>query len=127
MITYGKCVCPATEESYAVIVLILCITFLIWWFTRKWRTMNKKYLILCRAIKYKHINLVDYYGNELFPVLSDKHILWLMRYMNKNGLRWSKRLWQLDLVFCKTDFFLVFVGMNWKRLRSLKLTYYLWS
>nr|DAN50099.1 MAG TPA: hypothetical protein [Caudoviricetes sp.] len=35
MVTYGKCICPATEESYTVIVFFLCVTFLIWWFARK--------------------------------------------------------------------------------------------
>lgn len=41
MITYGKCICPNPEESYFNIVLILCLTFLIWWFCPKCGTQNE--------------------------------------------------------------------------------------
>lgn len=57
MITYGQCVCPATEESYAVIVLFLCITFLIWWF---WNSDNdnKEYGLLGKI--YNNLSKGDY-------------------------------------------------------------------
>ncbi len=53
--------------------------------------MNKRYLLLCRCIRYKHLYLVDELLFEFIYKISNKHLLWLTRYMYKNGLRFKRK------------------------------------
>lgn len=53
--------------------------------------MDKEYLVLCRAIKYKHLGIVDLTLSELWYRLSSKHKLWVMKFLHKNGIIWGNK------------------------------------
>lgn len=52
---------------------------------------KRDYLIICRAIKYQHLGLVDYYINLEWEQIPSKHKLWLMKFLNKHGMIWNNR------------------------------------
>nr|DAH10988.1 MAG TPA: hypothetical protein [Caudoviricetes sp.] len=53
--------------------------------------MNKDYLILCRAVKYKHLGIANNYLRELFFTLKPKHMLWFMKFSKNNGVIWTNK------------------------------------
>ena len=53
--------------------------------------MKDKYIVVCRAIKYHHLNIVDRFMTENWDSLSYKHQLWLMRYAVKHGIIFGNR------------------------------------
>lgn len=55
------------------------------------RKMNKDYLVLCRAVKYKHLGIANNYLRELFFTLKPKHMLWFMRFSKNNGVIWTNK------------------------------------
>lgn len=54
-------------------------------------SMRGKYLVVCRAIKYHHLNIVDRFMIENWDSLDYKHQLWLMRYAVKHRIIFGNR------------------------------------